>query len=509
MECALHWRFLRGLAVSPDRAAVRVGAEELTYRRMHETALRWAAALADVGSPTVGVLASKGLVAYPAILAALYAGAAVVPLRPDFPVRRTREMLRASGAKAMIADAASAQVLAGLPDLSIPALVPDLAEDAELPVPRIRPHRHDSLDEPVVPRSEDPAYLLFTSGSTGQPKGVVLSHGNLRHYFDHVDGRYDFGPDDVFSQAFDLNFDCSVFDMFCAWGAGGTVQPIPPHAYRDLPGFLAEGEITVWFSTPSVIDLVRRLDGLNELAMPYLRWSLFAGEALKTRDAAGWQRAAPGSVLENLYGPTELTVTVAAYRWTGRRSEQVAVNGVCPIGMIHRGHDHLLLDDDGQPTATEGELCVAGPQLAPGYLDPQDERGRFFQRDGKRWYRTGDRVRSLADGGLGYLGRRDSQLQVQGWRVETAEVEHAMRACGVHDAVVVGVNTPAGTELAAFYTGAPIAPAELVRRLRDHLPDGTLPKHYRNVAEFPLNTNRKTDRRRLAVEAAELVAGPR
>ncbi|MEU5164578.1 AMP-binding protein [Streptomyces sp. NPDC020875] len=522
MDHGLHARFLRGLSTAPDGAAVRIGTESVSYRRLHRTALRWAGALTAAGARSVGVLAGKSATGYAGILATLYAGAAVVPLRPDFPAARTREILRASGADAVIVDGAGlsvlADVLAGAGD--IPVLAPDSADAADVPggglpagVVRLVPRPGPALTEPVRCKPGDPAYLLFTSGSTGRPKGVVITHGATEHYFGLMERRYDFGPSDVFSQAFDLNFDCAVFDLFCAWGAGATVVPVPPPAYRDLPGFINAQGVTVWFSTPSVIDLTRRLGGLEAAEgpdggprMPGLRWSLFAGEALKCRDALDWRRAAPGATLENLYGPTELTITVAAHRWDDEESPRAAVNGLSPIGGINEGHDHLLLGPDGAPAdgdGAEGELWITGPQLAAGYLDPADEPGRFVARDGRRWYRTGDRIRRTPGGGLVYVGRLDSQLQVHGWRVEPAEVEHAVRACGADDAVVVGVDTPGGTELVAFYTGTPVEPSELVRQLREIVPDGVLPRHFRHLDAFPLNPNRKTDRLRLTALARE------
>jgi amino acid adenylation domain-containing protein len=457
------------------------------------------------------VLAGKGVTAYVGTLAALYAGATVVPLRPDFPPARTKAMLAASGATALVVDANGfallPELLAGQPDIAVLASGGPRPEPA-LPTSRLLvPDVRQALDRPRTVAADDPAYVLFTSGSTGRPKGVVITHGNTAHYFGLLDARYDFTPRDVFSQTFDLNFDCALFDMFCAWGAGATALVVPAPAYRELPAFLAERGVTVWFSTPSSIDLVRRMGGLSAGAMPGLRWSFFAGEALMCRDAADWQRAAPGCTVENLYGPTELTVTVAAHRWSDETTPGLAVNGVVPIGAVHDGHEHLLLGDDGQPVDGEGELCVAGPQLTPGYLDPQDEIGRFLERGSRRWYRTGDRVRVIEHGQLAYLGRLDSQVQVQGWRVELGEVEHALRACGVHDAVAVGLPSGGSTELFAFYTGSPVATAEIARRLRRLLPDGVIPRHFQHLAELPLNANRKVDRSRLAARAHELRAG--
>ncbi|MEU5599807.1 amino acid adenylation domain-containing protein [Streptomyces sp. NPDC020298] len=492
----LHERFLRGLARSADRPALRIGAETITYRDLHAQALTWAGSLGD--AKAVGVLAGKTVTAYAGILGALYAGATVVPLHPDFPAPRTRHMLELSGATAVVADERGRAVLAGLGD-DTPALeVVDPDPARALPEPR-----HGAAPT-------DTAYMLFTSGSTGRPKGVPISHGSTRHYFELLDERYDFTPDDVFSQTFDLNFDCAMFDLFCAWGSGATVDVTPQTAYLDLPAYLAGHGVTVWFATPSAIALTRRMGGLTPGALTGLRWSFFAGEALRAHDATDWQTAAPASTLENIYGPTELTVTITGHRWDPATSPDRCVNGLVPIGTVHAGHDHVLVDEADRATPAEGELLITGPQMSAGYLDPADDAGRFVERDGRRWYRTGDRVRRLPDGELVYLGRLDSQVQIQGWRVELAEVEHVLRSCeGVQDAVAVGATTPSGTELVVYYTGERRPAGRFARALRELLPKGMLPRRFEHLPEFPLNSNRKVDRKELTQRATTLLTPSR
>lgn len=213
--------------------------------------------------------------------------------------------------------------------------------------------------------------------------------------------------------------------------------------------------------------------------------------------------AAPGTVLENLYGPTELTVTITAHRWVpGSRH----LHGMVPIGAVHDGHPVLLLDDAGSPSTTgEGELCIAGPQLTPGYLDPADDTGRFLERDGLRYYRTGDRVRRAGGDAWLYLGRQDAQVQVHGIRMELAEVDAAVRACpGVEDAATVAVPVDGTVELAVFHTGDPVPPARLARHLRELLPAAVVPRAYHHLSALPLNPNRKTDRRKLTSRATTL-----
>jgi amino acid adenylation domain-containing protein len=495
---ALHELFLRGLAKSPGKAAFRAGAESATYGELHELALRWAGAILRTAPGAVGVLAGKGLVAYAGILAGLYAGRAIVPLHPGFPATRTRQMIEAAGVDVIVADEQGRRTVGELRHRGLGAAVLDLGTGSG---------RGLALAEPEPVKPGDLAYVLFTSGSTGTPKGVPITHGNLAHYFRFLDGRYDFTPGDVFSQTFDLTFDCAMFDLFCAWGAGGTSVAVPPPAYRDLPRYVQEQGITVWFSTPSVIPVVRKAGRLEAGALPYLRWSFFAGEALKCADASDWQRAAPAATLENLYGPTELTITITAHRWSQDTSPGLCVNGLSPIGPVNDGHDHLLLDERGRPAPEEGELWITGPQTTPGYLDPVHDPGRFVLLDGRLWYNTGDRVRRAANGELVYLGRGDAQVQVQGWRVELAEIDHAVRGCaGVEDAVTVTAATAEATTLVVFYTGTPTETGRFAARLRDSLPVGLIPRHYHHMDELPLNANRKVDRAGLRDHAARLLA---
>lgn len=225
----------------------------------------------------VGVLADKGIESYVGLLAGLYTGATVVPLHAEFPAQRTKYMLEASGVTTVLADAHGLATLAETdvagPELSV------LAPRAKgVGTGRFREIGVDTglaLDGPRQVKETDTALVLFTSGSTGRPKGVPITHGSTDHYFRVLDGRYDFHQDDVFSQTFDLNFDCAMFDLFCAWGAGASVHAVPPQAYRDMPGFFAERGMTVWFSTPSGISLIRRMGGLAPASMPGLRWSFF------------------------------------------------------------------------------------------------------------------------------------------------------------------------------------------------------------------------------------------
>ncbi|HEX6519143.1 MAG TPA: AMP-binding protein [Streptosporangiaceae bacterium] len=506
--------FARGLARCAGKDAIRIGRRAVTYEQAHDLALSWAGNLlnaCDEQPRAVGVLADKGLAAYVGILAALYCGVPAVPLQPDFPLSRTRHMLAAANVSALVTDEHGFRLLPELGETAgIPVLLAD--PDRARTVPgtgsvRAIPVRSElGLHEPRRADTSDVAYILFTSGSTGRPKGVQITHANLGHYFAELDNRYCFGPDDVFSQVFDPAFDCAISDLFAAWGAGGTLVSVPAQAYRAMTDFVTTAGITVWYSTPAAISVVARRGGLHPDSMPTLRLSTFAGDALKAADAAAWQAAASASIVDNLYGPAETTITCTVYRWSQETSPGECLNDIVPIGGLHSGHEYLLLDSDGNADAAEGELCVSGPQVTPGYLDPVDDKERFLVHRSRRWYRTGDRMRLADNGDLLFLGRTDNQVQIQGWRTELAEIDHYLRRCaGIQDAVTVGVTVADAVLLVAFYTGTPTPAGELARQLLRTLPLQMLPRHYHHLNEMPLSVNRKIDRQALRERALELL----
>ncbi|MGC0337238.1 amino acid adenylation domain-containing protein [Streptomyces sp. SLBN-8D4] len=507
MPLTLVERFMHGLEISPDRPAVRIGSEVITYRQVHEKALRWAGSLVADGAPrAVGVLAGKSMTGYVGLLAVLYSGGTVVPLQPSFPAALSRRMIKVAGVDTVIADESGLAALSEITDEDTPVRVLDTDGLAD-GFPTIPVTSYPAFTAPIEVAFSDRAYILFTSGSTGIPKAVPVSHGGFAHYFDQLLRRCDFGPDDVLAQTYDLNYDPGIHDVFAAWGSGAMIQVVPSSAYRDLPSFIAENAVTIWHSTPSGIWMAREMGGLEKGALDGLKWSIFGGEALRVQDVKDWLAAAPGSKLENRYGPTELSIGISYHRWSGEQSVERSVNGTVPIGRVHGGHDFRLVTEQGEQSSVEGELWVTGPQMTEGYLDPADDEGRFVELDGRRWYRTGDRVRANPDGELAYVGRMDSQVKVHGWRVELAEVDHVVRACdGVRDAVTVVRAAMHGTELVVFYTGSEVSETALADAVRAVLPGSAVPRRYIHLDKFPLNPNRKVDRLALRKRAEELVA---
>ncbi len=505
----------------PDGIALALGKRDVTYAEAAGTALTWAARILDVtgGSPRrVGVFAHRSETSYLGTLAALFSGAAFVPLNRRFPVKRTRSMVERAGLDALIVDQGSlpqlAEVLRGIarpPAVLLPhGDAGDREQLAAAGVPAVLTAADLAGAEPLATAVQagehDPAYLLFTSGSTGAPKGVPVTHGNARSFLAAAQARYGITPEDRFSQTFDQTFDLSVFDLFMAWEHGARVCAMDSIEILAPFRYLERNEVTVWFSVPSVAAVLRKRGSLTPGRMPGLRWSLFCGEALPRATAEAWQAAAPASAVENLYGPTELTIACTAYRWDPRTSPAACVHDNVPIGRPFPGLAPLVVDEALEPVAEggTGELCVAGPQTAPGYWqDPDLTAERFLERDGRTYYRTGDLVRVQDGGDYVYLGRNDQQVKVGGYRIELGEIEAALRRAGCAEAVCI--HRPGEDVIAAVVSGAddPEALADSVAAL---LPAYMVPKSVHAVDEMPVNGNGKVDRNALRSWLDTLVA---
>ena len=508
--------FLRSCEKFPDRPAVEVAGCELSYKQLGQRAQRLAATIQANARPgevaLTAVFAYRSHTAYAAVLGALMAGHGYVPLNRTFPIDRTRLMIEKSRCRLLVVDEGSepqlSELLRGLAT-PIVILCPDRADATEASA-KFPAHRVVGANEfvnaeqwrpPEVPQNAI-AYLLFTSGSTGQPKGVMVSHANVLHYVDYVTKRYGYTSDDRVSQTFDLTFDLSAHDMFVAWQCGACVC-CPSQKQLIKPGaFLDDSRLTVWFSVPSTAVFMRRFGVLKPGMYPRLRLTLFCGEALPVEVARDWSAAAPNALLENIYGPTELTIACTAYRWDNRTSPAECEHGIVPIGEPFSDMKALIVDKELRevPVGSDGELIMTGPQLSRGYWGDEEKTKRaFVPVGGLIYYRTGDRVRRPArDKPLIYLGRLDNQIKVLGHRVELGEVEAVARSLSGIDAVVA-LGWPKGSadRIELFLEADKFDIASLMTELKTKLPNYMVPRKIRVLPRFPLNSNGKYDRREL------------
>ncbi|MCA9695770.1 MAG: amino acid adenylation domain-containing protein [Myxococcales bacterium] len=514
---SLHGGFLAASERHPERPALEVGGEVHSYASLRARALAVAATLQATrgaeGPPLTCVLAQRSAGTFVGVLGALCSGHGYVPLLPSDPVERVARMIDRAEARALIVDAAGQRQLAKLlPRIERPLIVLSL-EAAFDEAARAAHPRHTLLDaRDLAPESAwapppvDPdavAYLLFTSGSTGEPKGVMVAHRNIAHFLDVVIDRYALGPDDRFTHLFEVTFDLSLFDMFAAWTVGACLC-VPDARQRLLPSrYVAEAKVTVWFSVPSAALLMKETRTLTPGSLPGLRLALFCGEALTATVAEAFARAAQNAIVENLYGPTELTVACALYRVEDDVAAR-SVHDVVPIGAPFPGMRARVVDDALAEVAPgeRGELLMTGPQVTLGYWrDPARTRAAFVTPPGESalFYRTGDRViRPRAGEPMIFLGRLDSQVKIRGFRVELGEIEAALREeAGVDAAVALAWPvSPSGVAegVVAFLDDASVDTRALLQRVGKRLPRHMIPRQVHLIDAFPLNRNGKIDR---------------
>ena len=513
--------FLESSERFPSRPALVVDGESLTYLDLRRQAGKLASLVlrtAESNSPLVAILGYRSVTAYVGILSILAAGRGYVPLNPKFPAERTRRMLILSECSQVIVGNECVPHLRALLEgfqQPLTIILPEMADVTDLqtdfPLHRYLGSKdifasHGSLFETTV-STQAIAYLLFTSGTTGEPKGVPVTHSNVRSYIDYMCGRCDLNETDRLSQHSDLTFDLSVHDIFVAWERGASLYCLPERAVLLPAKSIRENALTAWFSVPSIISVLSKMRLLEPDFFPSLRYSFFCGEPLSKSYAQLWQNAASHSIVENLYGPTEATIAISHYQWDRNHSPGECLNGICPIGWTFAGQRSSVADQDFNILSNNqaGELFLAGSQVTPGYWNDPEKTGAKFVRLGNSedaiWYRTGDLVKQDWTGCLYYLGRIDDQVKIRGYRAELQEIEAVLRAaCGTDQVVSVAwpVRDGSADGVVAFVSGQKaLDEGKALKYCRTYLPRHMVPQRIYVLDALPLNLNGKVDRRRL------------
>jgi D-alanine--poly(phosphoribitol) ligase subunit 1 len=416
-----------------------------------------------------------------AYLGVIKSGRAYVPVDTAIPPQRIERIVAASGAPLILS----------------PEKVADLSAGGErAPAWRLQP--------------DDIHYIMFTSGSTGEPKGVPITYGCLQSFLRWLLAEHAFmAGREVFLNVVPYSFDVSLMDTYPALMMGGTVVSVtkaeianPKQLYRLLAG----SELTTWVSTPSFARMCLAEPTFQEGMLPRLRRFLFCGETLAPDVASQLLDRFPGAELWNTYGPTEATVATTSIRIT---REILGQYSPLPIGYPMPESRVLVMDEAARalPAGERGEIIICGPNVSPGYLNrPELNETAFFHLNGQRAYRTGDWGR-YRDGMLFFEGRIDNQVKLHGYRIELADVEANLRAlAGVRDAVVLPVLKQGAVDSLAAFVILNEQPARsefqmacaLKGQMIERLPPYMIPRRFSFLESFPLNTNGKADRRRLA-----------
>jgi len=502
----VHELFEERVRAHPDAVAAVHRDRRWTYRQLNGRANRLARALLARGLRREGVVAvvtERNLDWMAAVLAIFKAGGAYLPIEPRFPADRIARTLSRAGCRLVLTERGSTATLDhAFESLSeIQALLIDAAYEEG--------HADDNLGIDVAP--DQLAYIYFTSGSTGEPKGAMCEHaGMLNHLFAKID---DLGiaENDVVAQTAPQCFDISLWQLISAPLAGGLTLIIEQEAILDAKRFvgkIADARVAVVQVVPSYLEVVLSYLAREPRELPHLRCVSVTGEALKKELAQRWFAAQPGIKLINAYGLTE-TSDDTNHEVMERAPDRERVPLGRPVNNVHVYvvDEHLSLVPLGAP----GEIVFSGVCVGRGYInDPERTRRAFLadpNREGNRLYRSGDYGRWLPDGKLEFLGRRDSQVKISGFRIEIGEIENTLlRLAGVRDgAVVVTERADRSKRLVAFYSGDRPLDVNVVRdRLRASLPEYMIPSAFLWRGALPLTANGKIDRKALTALAAEL-----
>ena len=494
----------------PERNAFCISDQYFTYQHFEKEIRRIRQLISIQVEPDhkyVGLLTFDDLQTYASIYALWFLGKAYVALNPSNPVARNLEIVRQMGISSFLSSDGNHPAVAALQSfltvIDTESAKKDKIEIASVNAGLLSDQDADPKQDSLVDPEAD-CYVLFTSGSTGKPKGVPISRKNLDTFVtSFIDAGYQFSEEDRFLQIYDLSFDASVHCFTVPLTVGGCVYTVPRDQIKYLYAYklMKDKQLTFVKMPPSTLSYLQPY--FASIHLPYLRYCLMGGEAFPAKLAEQWSPCVPNAQIQNVYGPTEFTINSHIFNWDTANSKKKSNHGIVSIGKCFGDSVAIVVNEKLQPLADheKGELCLSGNQQTRGYWkdEPQTDKAFFIlEEDGtkRRYYRTGDLVYRDSDGDYMFVGRLDSQVQVDGFRVELGEIEkHAIDFLeGSNLVAFANVNARNVTELFFFVESTSCKVESISDYLGKNLPAYMVPKKIITIRTFPKTAGGKINR---------------
>jgi len=491
----------------PNNIALSIDECEYRYSELHskiQEIAGWIHLNITPNNSRIGILTNRDISGYVSIYGAVWAGATFVPLNPKMPIERLERIIGRADLIGIIYDESCCEVFEHI------SYITNGVENIKLVngSPNYDESKAGSLKKPVNTSDSDPAYLMFTSGTTGEPKGILATVGNMKQYLNFMQQRYQIKSSDRLSQVFELTFDASIFDLFMSANNGASFHTVPENQLLAPGVFIKEKMLTIWFGVPSHISFMNKMGLLVPGNFPNLRISVFGGEPMPKSSMEAWRMAAPNSKMDNVYGPTEATVTCFVQECNDT-TPVTEDREVMSIGRPYDGMCGAIVDEVSSflGLGEKGELVVSGPQVTSGYwLDEKLTHLKFRELDHpkfgkKRWYFTGDLAYEDNNDVFHHLGRMDNQIKLSGYRVELEEIDAALRRAACCDAVAAvpwPMEQGSARGIVAFICGSKEDLAVIREKMLDILPQYMVPRRFIISESLPYTLNGKVDRKLLA-----------
>ncbi|OYX22754.1 MAG: AMP-dependent synthetase [Flavobacteriales bacterium 32-35-8] len=445
----------------------------------------------EASEKLIGLVTNDDIQTYASIIALWLEGKAYVPVNPENPIDRNYHIFESTQTKYVLDSSKEKTIYIAFKVIN----TTDLKET----YPNLNPKDFSG---------DNLAYILFTSGTTGNPKGVPITFNNVQALVDAIDAEPDFNLNstDRCLQMFELTFDFSVVTYLFPLLSGSCMYTIPKEAIKYFYVFklIKEKKLTVLTMVPSIINYLRPY--FHEINEPSVRYCSFGGGALHSDIAREWSSCLPNCKIFNYYGPTEFTVYSGFYPYH-KDTHTKAHNGIVAIGTPQKNTLYILVNETNEdvPIGVTGELCLGGPQITPGYWkDEERNNTRFFTREEHgetiRYYKTGDLCIKDDDGDFLYVGRADFQVKIRGYRVELSEIEYHAKTKSKEKVNMVALdieNTLGNAEIALAIESEPFDTTEIFNHMKSKMPGYMIPTHIEFIKEFPHSINGKIDRKKL------------